>query len=120
MRRAWFGGLAEVAEYVARTKADLQRYVDATVGSAAPWIEEMRRTGVTDESVHQRALTGDPEEAADVLARWAAEVGIDQIQLKLQWGNRDFAALRRQLTLSEGFVRRLTSPDTAVPTRSTS
>lgn len=95
-RRVWLGDDREVADFVRAYRQELEGY-SATVGTTtSAWLDDLRRSGITDEAVRSRIIAGSPAECAEQLAAHAKEIGIDYIVAKFEL-KRSAAGLRDQL-----------------------
>lgn len=106
MRRAWFGDEDDVGAFLDRLADDMRRYVEMGSGRG-PSAASLTKDGISARALRERVIVGTPREAAEFTQEWARQAGVDYLILKMQWGRRDFPALKEQIGRAGTFARHL-------------
>ena len=85
MRRFWLGSEEEVQEFILGFQSELRRYVDLVGDDDAPWIADLRSSGLDLDVVKDRVFAGSPTQVAQRLTEWCTATGVDYVIVKLQW-----------------------------------
>ena len=118
MRRFWFGNEPEVRDFLLGFQSELRRYVDLVGADEAPWVSDLRSSGLDLDVVKDRVFAGSPMEVAPRLTQWCMDTGVDYVIVKLQWMGME-QNLHAQLEQCEDLCSALEAmpgePDSSTP-----